>query len=76
MTKPAIPYYTRVLFFDGEAWNVSVPELNGSTTFGDTREEALVAADEMVDVLVESMLERGEPLPPAFDDPRHVQQAS
>jgi len=67
MTKPAIPYYTRVLFFDGEAWNVSVPELNGSTTFGDTREEALVAADEMVDVLVESMLERGEPLPPAFE---------
>lgn len=76
MDNPAIPNYTRVLFYDGEAWNVTVPELNGSTTFGDTREQALDAADEMIELIVESMIENGEQPPEPFDEPRHVQEAS
>ncbi|MBC7461577.1 MAG: type II toxin-antitoxin system HicB family antitoxin [Thermoleophilia bacterium] len=76
MSSSAIPNYTRVLFHDGEAWNVTVPELNGSTTFGETREAALAAADEMVEVIVQSMIEQGETVPSPFDDPKHVQQAS
>lgn len=76
MTKPTIPNYARVLFHDGEAWNVTIPELNDSTTFGDTREEALAAADEMILGYLESLAKHGEPAPEPFDDPVRVNQAS
>jgi predicted RNase H-like HicB family nuclease len=76
MSKPTIPNYTRVLFHDGEAWNVTVPELNDSTTFGDTREDALAAADEMIEGYVELLVKRGDPVPAPFDNPQRVQQAS
>jgi len=72
----SIPNYSRVLFHDGEAWNVSVPELNGATTFGNTPEHALAMADDMVAGIIEMMIAEGDPLPPPIDNPITVEQAS
>jgi len=49
----------------GEAWHVSVPELEarGAATWGKTREEALRNIQEVMQMVVEEMLEDGESLP-------------
>lgn len=73
MGKLDIPNYSRILFHDGEAWNVTVPELDNSTTFGDTPERALAMAQEMIEGYVESLVKHGEPIPPANIDPLHQQ---
>lgn len=70
-----IPNYSRVVFYDGEAWNVTVPELNNSTTFGDSPEHALEMAQEMIQGYIESLVKDGEPIPPANIDPVHHRQA-
>ena len=47
------------------AWHVYVPgmEAQGAVTWGRTRDEALRNIQEVVQMLVEEMLEDGEPLP-------------
>jgi esterase/lipase len=40
------------------------------------REDALAAADEMVELIVESLLAKGDPLPAPFNDPHRVREAS
>lgn len=47
------------------AWHVSVPELEakGAATWGKTRDEALRNIQEVMQMIVEEMLEDGEPLP-------------
>ncbi len=49
------------------AWHVYVPELEskGAATWGRTRDEALHNIQEVMQMIVEEMLEDGEPLPPS-----------
>jgi len=49
-----------------DAWHACVPELEakGAATWGKTREEALKNIQEVMQMVIEEMLEDGEPLPP------------
>ena len=50
---------------DKDRWHAYCPTLEsqGASTWGLTREEALKHIDEVVQLVVESMIEHGEPLP-------------
>lgn len=59
---------------DEDAWRAWIPELEsrGGATGGTTREEALRNIHEVAQMVIESMIEDGEPLPPGVaqvDDP-------
>lgn len=56
-----------VLELADDAWHVFVPELEhkGAATWGKTRDEALRNIQEVAQMVVEEMLEDGEPLPPS-----------
>lgn len=59
---------------DEDAWRAWIPELEsrGGATWGKTREEALRNIHEVAQMVIESMIEDGEPLPPGVaqvDDP-------
>jgi predicted RNase H-like HicB family nuclease len=51
---------------DEEAWRAYIPELEekGGATWGKTKEEALGNIREVAQMVIESMLEDGELLPP------------
>lgn len=48
-----------------DAWHVYVPELEakGAATWGKTKDEALRNIQEVVQMIIEELLEDGEPLP-------------
>ena len=50
---------------DEQAWRAYIPDLEekGGATWGNTREEALGNIREVAQMVIESMLEDGEPLP-------------
>ena len=50
---------------DEDRWHAYCPalEARGASTWGRTREEALKHIDQVVQLIVESMVEHGEPLP-------------
>ena len=50
---------------DEDVWRAYVPELEakGASTWGKTREEALASIREVAQMVIESMLEDGEPIP-------------
>ncbi len=50
---------------DEQAWRAYIPDLEakGGATWGKTREEALGNIREVAQLVIESMLEDGEPLP-------------
>jgi len=50
---------------DEDRWHAYCPALEsqGAATWGRTQEEALKHIDEVVQLVVESMIEHGEPLP-------------
>ncbi len=50
---------------DEDRWHAYCPALEsqGASTWGHTKEEALKHIDEVVQLVVESMVEQGEPLP-------------
>jgi predicted RNase H-like HicB family nuclease len=50
---------------DDDAWRAYAPELEerGASTWGKTREEAIRNIQEVVQIVIEEMLEDGEPLP-------------
>lgn len=52
---------------DEGCWHAYAPDLesHGAVTWGETREEALRHIEEVVRLVVESMLEHGEPIPAA-----------
>lgn len=59
---------------DEDAWRAWIPELEsrGGASWGTTREEALRNIHEVAQMVIESMIEDGEPLPPGVaqvDDP-------
>jgi predicted RNase H-like HicB family nuclease len=54
-----------VLESDGGGWHAFVPvlEAKGASTWGKTREEALRNIEEVAQMVIESLLEDGEPIP-------------
>lgn len=54
---------------DEPGYTVEVPSLPGCITEGDTIEDALVHAREAIIVYIESLTERGLPIPGAGDPP-------
>lgn len=60
-------YVFRVILEPDEAvWRAYIPDLEdkGGATWGVTKEEALVNIREVAQMVIESMLEDGDPLPP------------
>ena len=60
---------------DEDRWRALVPELEsrGGATWGKTREEALRNIQEVAQMVIEDMLEDGEPLPAEvmiYEEPR------
>ena len=64
-TKNQTLRYSVVLNWDPttNAWEVSVPALNGAVTCGDTGEEALEMARDLICINVEDMQTHGETVP-------------
>lgn len=63
-----------ILEQDEQAWRAYIPELEekGGATWGKTQEEALGNIREVAQMVIESMLEDGDPLPlgvTEMDDP-------
>lgn len=54
-----------VLEPDEDAWFVHVPALSklGGATQGRTREEALARINEVIELILEELIEEGEPIP-------------
>jgi predicted RNase H-like HicB family nuclease len=50
---------------DGDAWHARVPELEskGAASWGKTQEEALRNIQEVARVVIEELLDDGEPIP-------------
>ena len=60
-------YVSRVVLEpDEDVWRAFIPELEkgGAATWGKTREEALRNVQEAAQMVIECLLEDGEPLPP------------
>lgn len=55
-----------VLERDEDVWRAFIPELEakGAATWGHTQEEALRNIHEVAQMVIEAMLQDGEPLPP------------
>ena len=53
---------------DEDKWRAYVPELEsqGAATWGHTREEALRNIQEVAQMVLEQMIEDGEPIPPSI----------
>ena len=56
-----------VLEQDEDVWRAYVPELEpkGAATWGNTKEEALKNIQEVAQLVIEEMLEDGDPIPPS-----------
>ena len=57
---------------DGERWHAYCPALVGQTTWGHTQQEALKNIQEVVQMVVESLMEHGGALPTEAADPVQV----
>jgi len=55
---------------DEQAWCAFIPDLEekGGATWGNTKEEALRNIQEVAQMVIESMLEDGDPLPPGLTE--------
>jgi predicted RNase H-like HicB family nuclease len=55
---------------DEQAWRAFIPDLEekGGATWGNTKEEALRNIHEVAQMVIESMLEDGDPLPPGLTE--------
>ena len=59
-----------VLEPDQDVWRAFIPELEarGAATWGNTKEEALRNIHEVAQMVIEALLEDGEPLPPRLTE--------
>jgi predicted RNase H-like HicB family nuclease len=59
-----------VLEPDEDAWRAYIPELEskGGATWAQTKDEALRNIHELAQMVIESMLEDGDPLPPGVTE--------
>lgn len=62
--------FSVILEPDEQAWRAYIPDLEekGGATWGRTKEEALGNIREVAQMVIESMLEDGEPLPPGVTE--------
>ncbi len=53
---------------DGDAWRASVPvlETKGAATWGRTKDQALRNIQEVVQMVVEELIEDGDPIPSSW----------
>lgn len=57
-----------VLYEEGESnWGAVVPDLPGCVSIGDTREQAEANVKEAIEIYIEELKARGEPIP----EPKH-----
>lgn len=65
MAEPQTKSKRKVLLYPGEDgyFVVEVPSLPGCISQGKTREEALANIEEAIDLYIEVLQERGEPIP-------------
>ena len=59
-----------VLEPDQDVWRAFIPELEakGAATWGNTKEEALRNIHEVAQMVIEALLDDGEPLPPRLTE--------
>jgi predicted RNase H-like HicB family nuclease len=62
-----------VLEPDQDVWRAFIPELEakGAATWGNTKEEALRNIHEVAQIVIEVLLQDGEPLPPRITEIDH-----
>lgn len=62
------PNYTVLLQWSpvDDAFIATIPELPGAHTHGDSYEEALKNAREVIELVVSELAEEGQPIPPAL----------
>jgi len=64
MTQPTARFLVQIEFDEESSnWVTFVPALNGISTFGRTREEALVMTVELIEGYLETLAETGQALP-------------
>ena len=56
---------------DGERYGVTVPDLPGCFSGGDTFELALQNVEEAIDMHVETFIDDGQPIPPSLSLKQH-----
>lgn len=66
--------YTILLEPDSEegGYTVTVPSLPGCVTQGDTLEEAIAMAKDAIRLFIETLIERGEPVPEEREHPQAI----
>ena len=66
--------YTIILEPDEEegGYTVTAPSLPGYVTQGETLEEAIVMAKDVIRLFIETLVERGEPVPEEREHPQAV----
>ena len=57
---------------DGSAYNVTVPALPGCFTCGETIEEAIAMAKDAINLYLEDLTARGEPIPEETEQPQAI----
>lgn len=48
---------------DGDGWHVFCPALPGASTWGETQQQAMAHIEEVTQMVIESLIEFGDPLP-------------
>lgn len=64
--------YTIIVTPDEGAYVVSVPTLPGCHSIGDTLAEAIQNAQEAIGLYLETLTERGEPIPEETEHPQAI----
>ena len=57
---------------NGSAYNVTVPALPGCFTCGETIEEAIAMAKDAINLYLEDLTARGEPIPEETEQPQAI----
>ena len=65
--------YAVVIEKSSDGYGAYVPDLPGCVAVGDTRDEVRQLIREAVELHVEDMRERGEPVPPPTTEVEHVE---
>ena len=64
--------YTIIVTPEDGAYVVSVPTLPGCHSVGDTLAEAIQNAQEAIALYLETLMERGEPIPEEIEHPQAI----
>ncbi len=64
--QPQYEHYSMVVEWEpeGKVYVVTVPELPGCRTHGETRQEAIMHGSEVIELWIDTMRDLGRPIPP------------